>query len=77
MRIGIGIILINVALILFAILLPENTPWIWVTLPLFVIGFGFIYSKVYEIEGKIAWLKKIEEEIAYLKKELNEFCKKE
>lgn len=57
MRVGIGIILIVAGLALFTVLLPENTPWIWVASPLFIIGFGFIYSKVHEMEEDINWLK--------------------
>ena len=56
MRVGIGIILIVTSVILFTVFLPENTPWILVTPPLFVIGFGFIYSKVHEMEEDIIWL---------------------
>lgn len=57
MRIGIGTALIVISSALFAMLLPENTPWIWATLPLFTTGFGFIYSKIHEMEKDIAWLK--------------------
>ena len=64
-RVGIGIVLIAAASILFVVLLQENTPWILVTSPLFGIGFVLIYSKVYEIE----------EDIARLEEKLNKFIK--
>lgn len=61
MRVGIGTVLIVIASILFTVLLQKNTPWIIITSPLFVIGFGFIYSKIHEMEDDIirleAWLK--------------------
>ena len=65
MRIYIGILLIVISSVLFTVLLPQNTPWIYVTGPLFVIGFGFIQSKIHEMG----------EDIVRLKEELNEFIK--
>ena len=67
MRFIIGILLLTISSALFAILLAEKTPWIFVTYPLFVIGYALIYSKFCEMKEDIAWLEK----------KLNEFIKKE
>ena len=66
MRIVIGIILIVVSSVLFTLLLPENTPWIIVTSPLFIVGVGLICSKVNEME----------DDIIHLEVKLNDVIKK-
>jgi hypothetical protein len=53
MRIGIGIILIAVGSIVFTVLLRENTPWILLTSPFFIIGHICIQSKIHEMEDNI------------------------
>lgn len=57
MRIGIGIILIVVSSVLFTMLLPQNSPLIWVSFPLFLLGFCSIYSKIHEMEDDILLVK--------------------
>lgn len=66
MRITIGIVLIVVSSILFTVLLSENTPWILGTSYLFVIGFGFVCSKIHEME----------DDILFLNAKLNDFIRK-
>ncbi len=66
MRVVIGIALIITGSVLFTLLLPENTPWIIVSSPLFAIGLALVYSKICELE----------EDIASLEKKLNEFIKR-
>ena len=72
MRVAIGIIFIVVSSVLFTVLLPQNTPWIVVTSPLFLIGFCFIYSKIHEMEDNILFVEaKLKEFIKKMKNDKN------
>lgn len=57
MRVAIGIFLIVVSSVLFTMLLPQNSPLIWVSFPLYLLGLCSIYSKIHEMEDDILLVK--------------------